>query len=153
MISQQTAFEDCLKPPPLETIAQTQRRIADEFALLDDWSDRYQSLVDFGRRLAPMPACLKVNHNRIFNCHGEVWLAAERRAGLMYLSAESETDVVAGMLAIVVEVYSGHTLSDVLEQPLTVLDTIGLTDRLSLHRRAGFREILSHLHELAAAHG
>jgi cysteine desulfuration protein SufE len=149
MIFQQGALDDRLIFPPLEAIEQAQRRIVDEFAFVGDWSDRYQTLIDVGRRLAPMPDRLKVDHNRIRNCQGEAWLAAEWQSGRMYLSAASDTGVVAGILAILVEVYSGHTPDDISGQPLTVLDAVGLTDHLSPHRRAAYREIISRLEKLA----
>ena len=81
-------------------IVETQRRVIDEFEMFDDRRDRYETLIEFGRRLAPMPTSLKVDRNRIRNCRGDAWLAGIRRNGLLYLSAASEADVVAGLLAI-----------------------------------------------------
>jgi cysteine desulfuration protein SufE len=130
-------------------IIQAQRRIVDEFEFVDDWIERYETLIDFGRRLEPMPASLRNDSNRIRTCQGDAWLAGIRRDGRFYLSAASETRVLAGLLAIVVEVYSGRAAEDVLDDPLVVLETTGLSGRLSPHRLAAYREILARLRELA----
>lgn len=71
-----------------------------------------------------MPDRLKVDHNRVRNCRGNVWLAGQRRGGLLQLNAASETDVVAGLLAIMIDIYSGRPPSDVLDHPLTVVEAI-----------------------------
>ncbi len=149
MITQHVSITKTAAPACAQTIVQAQERIIEEFGLLDDWNDRYQNLIECGRRLAPMRDTLRVERNRIQNCHGDAWLAAEDRDGLLQLSAASETGVVAGLLAIVVDVYSGHSPADVLDHPLTVLDSIGLTNRLSPHRLAAFREIVGRLRVLA----
>ncbi len=135
--------------PRAESVAHAQQRIVDEFGFFEDWDERYQNLVDFARRLAPMPENLRVDQNRIRNCRGAVWLAAEERDGALHLSAASETQVVAGLLAIIVEVYSGHSPIDVLTNPLTVLDSVGLTRRLSPHKQVALHEIVARLRELA----
>jgi cysteine desulfuration protein SufE len=83
-------------------------------------------------------------------CRGDAWLAGIRRDGRLYLSAASETGVLAGLLAIIVEVYSGRAAEDVLHHPLVVLETTGLSQRLSPHRLAACREILVRLRELAS---
>jgi len=130
-------------------IVETQRLLIEEFELFDSWSDRYETLIEFGRRLAPMPTSLRVDRNRIRNCHGDAWLAGIRRNGVLYLSAASEADVVAGLLAIVVEVYSGSAPDEILSHPLTVLEATGLRDRLSPHRLASYAEIITRVRKLA----
>ena len=97
-----------------------------------------------------MPARLRTERNRIRACQGDAWLAGIHNGGRLHLSAASETDVLAGLLAIVVEVYSGRAAEDVLHHPLVVLETTGLSRRLSPHRLAAYREILARLSELAS---
>ena len=131
-------------------IIDAQRRIVEVFEFVDGWIERYETLIDLGRRLAPMPASLRNDRNRIRTCRGDAWLAGIRRDGRLYLSAASETGVLAGLLAIIVEVYSGRAAEDVLHHPLVVLETTGLSQRLSPHRLAARREILARLRELAS---
>lgn len=115
-------------------IIDAQRRIVEVFEFVDGWIERYETLIDLGRRLAPMPASLRNDRNRIRTCRGDAWLAGIRRDGRLYLSAASETGVLAGLLAIIVEVYSGRAAEDVLHHPLVVLETTGLSQRLSPRR-------------------
>jgi cysteine desulfuration protein SufE len=131
-------------------IIEAQRRIVAEFEFADGWIERYETLIDFGQRLAPMPASLRTERNRIRTCQGDAWLAGTRRGGRLYLSGPSETGVLAGLLAIVIGVYSGRAAEDVLDHPLVVLETTGLSGRLSPHRLAAYREILARLRELAS---
>ena len=88
-------------------IVETQRRLIEEFEIFDSWSERYETSIDFGRRLQPLPEIMKVDRNRLRSCRGDARLAGIRCNGLLYLSAAGEADVLAGLLAIVVEVYSG----------------------------------------------
>jgi cysteine desulfuration protein SufE len=131
-------------------IIEAQRRLVAEFEFVDGWIERYETLIDFGRRLAPMPASLRTERNRIRTCQGDAWLAGTRRGGRLYLSGASETGVLAGLLAIVIGVYSGRAAEDVLDHPLVVLEATGLSGRLSPHRLAAYREILARLRELAS---
>jgi cysteine desulfuration protein SufE len=130
-------------------VVETQRRIIEEFEIVPSWSERYETLIEFGRRLAPMPMSLRVDRNRIRNCHGQAWLAGVRRDGRLFFSASSEADMVAGLLAIVVEVYSGCAPDEILSHPLTVLEATGLRDRLSPHRLASYEEIMARLRDFA----
>jgi cysteine desulfuration protein SufE len=130
-------------------VVEAQRRVIEEFEILESWSERYENLIEFGRRLEPLPEIMKVDRNRLRSCRGDAWLAGVRRDGLLYLSAASEADVLAGMLAIVVEVYSGHSTDEIRSHPLTVLEATGLADRLSPHRLASYAEIMSRVRDLA----
>ena len=130
-------------------IVEAQRRLIEEFSIFDDWSERYETLIEFGRRLAPMPMSLRIDRNLIRNCHGDARLAALHRDGRLFFSAASEADVVAGLLAIVVEVYSGSAPDEILSYPLFVLEATGLRDRLSPHRVASYTEIMVRLRDLA----
>jgi cysteine desulfuration protein SufE len=130
-------------------IVETQRRIIEDFEMVPSWSERYETLIEFGRRLAPMPMSLRVDRNRIRNCHGHAWLAGVRHEGRLFFSAASEADVVAGLLAIVVEVYSGCAPDEILFHPLIVLEATGLRYRLSPHRLASYGEIMARLRDFA----
>jgi cysteine desulfuration protein SufE len=127
----------------------TQRPIIEEFETVPSWGELYETLIEFGRRLAPMPMSLRVDRNRIRNCHGQAWLAGVRCDGQLFFSASSEADMVAGLLAIVVEVYSGCTPDEILSHPLTVLEATGLRDRLSPHRLASYEEIMARVRDFA----
>jgi hypothetical protein len=65
-------------------VIESQRRIIQEFEIVPNWNERYETLIEFGRRLAPMPMSLRVDSNRIRNCHGDARLAGVRRDGRLF---------------------------------------------------------------------
>lgn len=124
-------------------IPERQHRLIEEFSVVDSWNDRYQHLCDLGRRLPPMPPALRIERNRIRECQGDTFLAGEHNADRLDLFAESEAPVLAGILAILVDIYSGEKPADVLRYPPILFDRIGLTRNLSPHRRIA----LLHVHD------
>lgn len=120
-----------------------QERLIDEFLLFDDWAERYQYLIDLGRSLPPFPLSLRVERNRIAGCDGETFLSAIRHGGRISLYGASDMPVLAGILAILIRIYSGETPTDILRHPPVLLDRIGLTRKLSPHRRL----VLVRIHE------
>jgi cysteine desulfuration protein SufE len=135
-------------PPRRETISAAQERIAEEFKSLADSSERYEHLVALGRNLAPMPDALKVDGNHLRDCRGDAWLAGEYSQGILYLHAASNADVVAGLLSIFIEIYSGRFLNDVLDHPLDI-NRLGLMDCMSPHRLSCFQGIMQRVRNLA----
>lgn len=131
------------------SIQERQERLVEEFLLFDDWAERYQYLVDLGRGLPPFPPSLRSKRHRIAGCDGQTFLSATRRDGRLFLYGASDMPVLAGILAILIRVYSGETPTDVLRHPPLLLDRIGLTRRLSPHRRLALLRIHERLLALA----
>src|SRR6185295_7422203 len=93
--------------------------IRSDFALLDDWEDRYRYLIELGRTLPPLPDALRTDANKVRGCASQVWLAAsiERTNGAPEYTflADSDAHIVRGLIAILFAVYNGRTLDDVLD--------------------------------------
>lgn len=132
------------------SILDRQQQLIDEFMLFDDWAERYQYLIDLGRSLPSIPAALRTEKNRLSVCQSEAFLAAERQYGRLRLYGESDMPTVAGVLAIAVRVYSGATPADIIRTPPVLLDHIGLTQRLSPHRRIALVQVHERLLTLAS---
>ena len=132
------------------SILERQARLIDEFLLFEDWAERYQYLIDLGRGLSPLPPSARVERGRIAGCHGETFLSATRQDGRLFFYGASDMPVPAGILAILVHIYSGETPSDILRHPPVLLDRIGLTRRLSPHRRLALVRIHERLLALAS---
>lgn len=118
------------------SVPERQRHLIDEFLLLDEWAERYQHLIDLGKRLAPIPAPLRIDRNRVPACRGQTFLAGQRQNNLIVLHASSDTPILAGILALILDVYSGRPPAEILRHPPVLFDRIGLTQNLSPHRRA-----------------
>lgn len=124
-------------------VPERQQRLIDEFLLFDSWAERYQHLIELGGFLPPLPRALRIDRNRVPACGGGTFLAGERQEGHLFLHATSDMPVPSGLLAIMLRIYSGARPADILRHPPVLLDRIGLTHRLSPHRRI----VLLHIHE------
>ena len=147
-------MEDHLQVPaePAETIAEAQESIVESFQFLDDWSERYQYLIELGRQLPPLPETAQVEGNRIHGCQSGVWLVCDYRNGRLEFAATSDPAIVAGIIALFLQVYSGRQPQQVLATTPTLVDEIGLSTHLSPHRANGLALMLERIRAFATAH-
>jgi len=124
--------------------------IRDNFALLDEWDDRYRYVIELGRTLAPMPEAEHSTANKVNGCASQVWLSRqiERSAGeprLKYLG-DSDAHIVRGLIAILLTLYSGRTPQQVLStDALAVFDEFGFRDHLTPQRSNGLRSMVERI--------
>ncbi len=135
--------------PAGNSIPERQKRLVEEFLLIDDWNDRYHHLIDLGQDLPPFDPSYCSERNRVSACDGDTFLAGEHINRRLLLYGASDTPVLAGILALLIEVYSGSPTVDILRHPPVFLDRIGLTRRLSPHRRVALLRIHERLTALA----
>ena len=136
---------------PAETIAEAQESIVESFQFLDDWSERYQYLIELGRQLPPFPETAQVEGDRIHGCQSGVWLVCDYRNGRLEFAATSDLAIVAGIIALLLQVYSGRQPQQVLATTPTFVDEIGFSTLLSSHRANGLALILERFCAFATA--
>ena len=125
--------------------------IADEFGFFDDWEDRYQMLIDQGRKLAPLPEKYRQDDFRLRGCQSVVYFAAERDAAdKITFMAQSDAAIVQGLVALLLRVYSGRTAKEIRETELEFLTKIGLDSHLSATRKNGLASMLNAIKSAAA---
>ena len=125
--------------------------IADEFGFFDDWEDRYQMLIDQGRKLAPLPEKYRRDDFRLRGCQSVVYFAAERDAAdKITFMAQSDAAIVQGLVALLLRVYSGRTAKEIRETELEFLTKIGLDSHLSATRKNGLASMLNAIKSAAA---
>lgn len=134
---------------PTEDIQVRIQSLVDRFAFFTDWKDRYQYLIDLGKKLPAFNPDWETDENRIHGCQSQVWLHIEQQDGRFYLSAKSDATIVAGMIALILWVYNGRTAEEILNTPLDFLGQIGLLQHLSPSRANGLYNMIKHLHALA----
>ncbi len=135
---------------PLEPTAQeAQAAIAEEFAFFDDWSERYQYLIDLGRRLAPFPEELKTEANRLQGCQSMVWIVGTGNAQRLDFRAISDSSIVSGLIYLALRVYSGRGAEEILATPPEYVSAIGLSKHLSPTRTNGMAALLEYMQALA----
>jgi cysteine desulfuration protein SufE len=125
------------------TAAAAQAQIADEFAFFGDWTERYQYLIDLGRKLPPFPDALKTDANKVTGCQSQVWLVRSGDAQRLEFQATSDSAIVSGLIALLLRVYSGRSASDILATEPKFIESIGLAKHLSPTRSNGLAAMLA----------
>ena len=125
--------------------------IADEFGFFDDWEDRYQMLIDQGRKLAPLPEKYRHDDFQLRGCQSVVYFVAERdEADKITFMAQSDAAIVQGLVALLLRVYSGRTAKEIRETEPVFLTKIGLDSHLSATRKNGLASMIYAIKSAAA---
>ena len=130
-------------------VAAAQREIVEEFSLFDDWMDRYQYLIDLGRRLPDFPEDKRTEENRIRGCQSQVWFVPEQRDGRLYFQAISDAAIVSGLIALLLRLYSGREPQDILDTPPDFVAALDLQSHLSPTRSTGLSSMLAAIRRFA----
>jgi cysteine desulfuration protein SufE len=126
----------------MSTIEQTQTELVDEFQLFDNWMDRYQYIIDLGKRLPPFPPEWQTENFRLHGCQSQVWLKADRSTDRLDFHAISDSAIVSGLIAILMRVYSGRSPAEIVATPPDFIDAIGLHEHLSPTRSNGLHAMI-----------
>lgn len=137
--------------PTEPSAAEAQAAIADEFALFGDWSERYQYLIDLGRKLPDLPAEWKTDAHRLHGCQSMVWIVAEGDADKLDFHAISDSAIVSGLIYLALRVYSGRPAAEILATQPDYIASIGLAKHLSPTRSNGLAALLAFIRERAAS--
>ena len=112
--------------------------IRDNFAVLDDWDDRYRYVIELGRALEPMPEAEHSAANKVNGCVSQVWLVTERSGDTLTYRGESDAMIVRGLVAMLIALYSGRPPAEIAEtDAIAVFDDLGLREHLSTQRSNG----------------
>jgi cysteine desulfuration protein SufE len=147
-------MNDLALPPifPMEpTAVAAQAAIAEEFAFFGDWSERYQYLIDLGRKLPPFPEAQKNEDHRVLGCQSMVWIVGDGDAARLDFQATSDSAIVAGLCFLALRVYSGRPANEILSTAPDYVNDIGLAKHLSPTRSNGHAALLAFIRERAQA--
>ena len=134
----------------MNEVTAAQRELVEEFSLFDNWMDRYQYIIDLGRRLPEFPDELRTEDNRIRGCQSQVWFVAESRDGRLYFQAISDAAIVSGLIALLLRLYNGRFPQDILESPPDFVSALQLESHLSPTRSNGLSSMLTAIRGFAA---
>jgi len=134
-----------------ESAEDAQQAIADEFSFFSDWTERYQYLIDLGRKLPPFPDALKTEANKVQGCQSQVWLVAEGDRDRLEFRAISDSAIVSGLIALLLRVYSGRPAREIVDTEPRFIDAIGLAKHLSPTRSNGLAAMLKTIQSRASA--
>ncbi len=132
-------------------VAKAQAEVIEEFRFFDDWMDRYQYLVDLGRRLPEFPEEQKNDSNKIRGCQSQVWFVATNKNGRLHFDAISDAAIVSGLIAVLLRIYSDKDPRDILETPPDFVDALELQSHLSPTRSNGLNSMLKAIRQFASS--
>lgn len=137
------------KVQPSTEIIAAQREIIEAFDIFDDWTDRYQYIIDLGRQAPVFPDGWKIEAHRLHGCQSQVWMCTEARGERLHYAATSDSAIVAGLIAILLQVYSDRRPADVLATPPDFIKDIQLAEHLSPTRSNGLHAMIQHVRQFA----
>lgn len=133
------------------SINEIQDAIVEEFSVFDDWMDRYQQLIEYGKDLPPIDERKRTEQYLIQGCQSKVWLDAELHDGKIYFTADSDAIITKGIVALLIKVLSGRTPDEILNAELYFIDKIGLKENLSPTRSNGLVAMVKQMRMYALA--
>ena len=134
---------------PNNEVRSAQDEVIQEFAFFDNWMDRYQYLIDLGRRLPALADEELVDENKIKGCQSQVWLVASEADGRLHFKAISDAAIVSGLIAILLRIYSDRRPEDILGTPADFVSELNLEQHLSPTRSNGLAAMLTAIRRFA----
>jgi len=131
--------------------------IVENFALLDEWDDRYRYLIELGRGLEPLPDGARTDDNKVQGCASQVWLATTARPDgkggpVLTFVGDSDAHIVRGLIAVLLALYSGKTAREITEtDAISLFERLGLREHLTPQRSNGFRSMVGRIQADARA--
>jgi len=132
-----------------DEVREAQKELVEEFQFFDSWIDRYQYLIDMGRRLPEFPEADRVDANKIRGCQSQVWFVATENDGRLEFRAISDAAIVSGLIALLLRIYSGRKPQDILDTPPDFVSALELEQHLSPTRSNGLSSMLKAIRNFA----
>jgi cysteine desulfuration protein SufE len=133
----------------MNEVLKAQQELVEEFSFFDNWMDRYQYIIDLGRRLPEFPQSEKIEANRIKGCQSQVWFIAGQRDDKLEFQAISDAAIVSGLIALLLRVYSGRKPQEILSTPADFVADLQLDQHLSPTRSNGLSAMLKAIQSFA----
>lgn len=135
-----------------KTIKETEDEITDEFSLFDNWEEKYEYIIDLGKKLEPLDEKFKVGENIIKGCQSTVWLTSEFKNGKVFYKADSDAIIVKGLVSMLIKVLSGHKPDEILDAKLDFIKDIGMMTHLAQTRSNGLLAMVKQIKNYALAY-
>lgn len=129
-----------------------QRELIEEFDFFDDWTDRYQYLIDLGRQLPEYPEQWRDESHLLHGCQSQVWIHCEQIGDRLHFDAISDSAIVSGLIALLLRVYNDRSGLEILATEAHFISAIGLDSHLSPTRKNGLHAMLTSIRNAAVEH-
>ena len=132
-----------------KTIEEIEKEIVEEFSLFDSWDDKYEYIIDLGKRLPPLEEEHKKDVNKVKGCQSTVWLVAENSGGKVFYKADSDAVIVKGLISMLIRVLSGQKADDIVSAKLGFINEIGMMSHLAQTRSNGLLAMVKQMKNFA----
>jgi len=136
----------------MKTLQEIQAEVVEDVSMYDEWLDKYEYLIDLGRRLEPFPEELKTEDRLIKGCQSRVWLDTTVEGERLFFRADSDAIITKGIISLLVGVYSGRTAREIAEDDFSFVERLGLRENLSPTRANGLASMIATIRETARKH-
>jgi len=126
--------------------------IVEEFGLFDSWDDKYEYIIDLGKKLPALEEQHKKDENRVRGCQSTVWLVSDYQDGKILFKADSDSVIVKGLISMLIRVLSGQTPEEILEARLDFIHRIGMDTHLAQTRSNGLLSMVKQMKNFALAY-
>lgn len=135
-----------------KTIQETEEEITDEFSFFDNWQDKYEYVIELGKKLKDFPEDERKDENKVKGCQSSVWIITYDEGGRIYFKADSDSTIVKGLIALLVRVLNGRTPEEIINAKLEFLDKTELKQRLAQTRANGLAAMINQMKMYALAY-
>ena len=134
------------------SIYEIEEEIIDNFSLFDEWEEKYEYVIDLGKKLPPLDDKFKLEENIIKGCQSTVWLVAEHKDGRIFYQADSDAIIVKGLVSMLIQVLSGQSPQDILDAKMDFINEIGMMGHLAQTRSNGLVAMIKQMKNYALAY-
>ena len=135
-----------------KAIEEIEDEIVEEFSLFDSWDEKYEYIIDLGKKLPPLDEQYKKDENKVRGCQSTVWLVADYKEGKILYKAESDAVIVKGLISMLIRVLSNHNPDEIIEAKLDFINEIGMMSHLAQTRSNGLLAMVKQMKNYALAH-
>ena len=133
------------------TIQEIENEIVEEFSVFDEWMDKYEYIIEFGKNLPAMDEKYKTEENKVSGCQSQVWLNTKFENGKLIYEADSDAIITKGLVGLLVKVLSNQKPEDIVSAKLEFIDRIGMKEHLSPNRANGLVAMIKKMKNIAVS--
>ena len=131
------------------SLEESKQSIIDDFSMFDEWLDKYEYIIELGKKLDSFPENKKTDDRLIKGCQSRVWLDWEVKDGKLYFTADSDAIITKGIISLLISVYSGRSAEEIAGDDFSFLEKLGLKENLSPTRANGLESMVETLKRAA----
>lgn len=124
------------------SLEESKQSIIDDFSMFDEWLDKYEYIIELGKKLDSFPENKKTDNRLIKGCQSRVWLDWDVKDGKLYFTADSDAIITKGIISLLISVYSGRSAEEIAGDDFSFLEELGLKENLSPTRANGLESMV-----------